>query len=51
MNGNELASELARIALRFAVWIFLSGISVCLFSLWLWPTVKAFIHWATGDGQ
>jgi hypothetical protein len=49
MNGNELANELARVALRFAVWIFLSGIVVCLFFLWLWPTVKTWIHLATGE--
>jgi hypothetical protein len=48
MNGNDLSREIARQAFIVAVLIFGSGIAAGLLARWLWPVVKAWIHWATG---
>jgi hypothetical protein len=51
MTGNDLSREIARQAFIVAVLIFGSGIAAGLLARWLWPVVKAFIHWVTGDRQ
>lgn len=48
MNGNDLSREIARQAFIVAVLIFGSTITAGLLARWLWPVVKAWIHWATG---
>ena len=52
MTGNDLARALGGKAGGVAV-VMIAAISFFAgaLSAHIWPTVKAFIHWATGDGQ
>lgn len=48
MLGDDIARVAERTAMVFAVLIFFAGIATGLLAQWLFPIIKAWIHWATG---
>jgi hypothetical protein len=51
MTGNDLARALGGKAVGVAVVMIAISFFAGALSAHIWPTVKAFVHWATGDEQ
>lgn len=48
MDGREFDKAMTSMLRHFVLGALFAGAGVVLLVQWLWPTVKAWIHWATG---
>ena len=48
MDGNEIGRAMTSMLISLVLGSLIAGAGVVLLVQWLWPTVKAWIHWATG---
>lgn len=48
MYGSRMGEAIATFLLVFLAVAFASGIAIVLLAQWLWPILKAWLHWATG---
>jgi len=48
MDGNEIGRAMTSMLVSLVLVALIAGAGLVLLIQWLWPTLKAWIHWATG---
>lgn len=48
MYGNRMGEAIATLFLVYLAVAFAMGIVVTLLAQWMWPILKAWLHWVTG---